>query len=508
MAYLWYSFSKPNITTAEATSGGTCTASTTFYIKIAACSVGVTTSIYESGAGTRFSEASNEVSIVTDSTNKSLHLVWDAVSGANSYLVHITKIAPGTANRWVKTYYSSDGNKPTTSAIDLTIDTETYMGKNDIHTLAYDQTYPFPGNLDRNLGEARLNFYDAVGTITLKDIYDIIVANDSRYAYYDGSTFVSKVHIYFLGTATGSLTINGINLIHIRTAFNNPGPIFSMTLDTCNCIPLGNYGSFSYGKFTSTGCCFKGGVSPNTGVILQGNMFTAAVRLPFYNTWTDGGYNFFTGTGNSLYFWSAGMTVEKNMINGMMDCPVAGAIIKNNIIKSEIYKESGSTSNSWEIRENDFRGLIARDFRTEGRVSGIAEPVRFYDNTTIRSDNMPVPYNSTADVTIKQNVFEYYFSILFKVTDIKNNVIPGARIIIVDKNGTQIFNDITAADGLKSSGDLLVMSKTQATGSWIETYKTPFFISISKSGYETFKTNFSFNKKLNWSIVLKNRNEA
>ena len=67
--------------------------------------------------------------------------------------------------------------------------------------------YPMPGGIAR-VG-SRINVYFD-GTVTLKDIYDAIVAAGySSHVFWDGINFVLNGSIYITGSTAGSLKCEG-----------------------------------------------------------------------------------------------------------------------------------------------------------------------------------------------------------------------------------------------------------------------------------------------------------
>ena len=67
---------------------------------------------------------------------------------------------------------------------------------------------------------SRINVYFD-GTVTLKDIYDAIVAAGySTHVFWDGINFVLNGSLYITGSTAGALTAKGVNIILLGTIYN------------------------------------------------------------------------------------------------------------------------------------------------------------------------------------------------------------------------------------------------------------------------------------------------
>lgn len=104
---------------------------------------------------------------------------------------------------------------------------------------------------------------------------------------------------------------------------------------------------------------------------------------------------------------------------------------------------------------------------------------------------------------------DYTFNL--KVIDKSNNPISGVTVLLKDVDGATIVNKTTDANG--------VITETEVTSKyWSHTWsessaykvfsdgdivtRSPFTLTVSKSGYKTYKTVFTHDAKLNWKIML------
>jgi len=179
MAIVITSLAKPENVVATLQAGGTLLANQTYYLVVTAINVNQP-SYYIGKTGVK-SAPSTEISFTTDSTNRSVNVTWDAVTGAAAYNVYIS-----TTSSYF--FYINGGGKygggTTTTTNSYTITTPPNYGVMD--TLGIS----LPGNISGWLGTIRV---DISGNETLQSIYDAIVAAGfGDYVYKDSSIFAIK----------------------------------------------------------------------------------------------------------------------------------------------------------------------------------------------------------------------------------------------------------------------------------------------------------------------------
>ena len=119
--------------------------------------------------------------------------------------------------------------------------------------------------------------------------------------------------------------------------------------------------------------------------------------------------------------------------------------------------------------------------------------------------------NGFMSVGVTYNIWlDYTFDL--KVIDANNNNISGASVILKDKNGTEIINTTTDANGTIASTEVnaKVWSHTNDTGTkqYIDfvdedlTDYNDFTLEIKKAGYQTYTKKFTLDKKIDWVIRL------
>ena len=94
---------------------------------------------------------------------------------------------------------------------------------------------------------------------------------------------------------------------------------------------------------------------------------------------------------------------------------------------------------------------------------------------------------------------QYEFGL--RVTDKDNNPISGATVTLKDKNGNQVFQVSTGADGRISTQTVSRGYYDQSHGDTLQEY-SPHTLTIEKAGYQTYEKKFTLEAKTSWEIKL------
>lgn len=94
--------------------------------------------------------------------------------------------------------------------------------------------------------------------------------------------------------------------------------------------------------------------------------------------------------------------------------------------------------------------------------------------------------------------FKQCYTFNLKVTDKEGNAIEGAEVIIRDKDGIVVFDGFTDANG-EVATELTHAEFSESEG---RVLKSPYTLTISKSGYEEYSTVFTANRAIEWSVAL------
>jgi hypothetical protein len=160
-----------------------------------------------------------------------------------------------------------------------------------------------------------------------------------------------------------------------------------------------------------------------------------------------------------------------------------------------------NANNSKFIRLNAIDCTYDASLYTSGRAMILVDPIK-----TPVSTRLEAYWTSGA-------LYKIYldYTINIKIINKDNNAISGATVVMKKTDGTQMFSVITAADGTITQQQ--VTSKYWShTWTGTPTYSpfsdaditdyNPFTLIISRSGYKTYTTKFTFDSKLNWKLTL------
>lgn len=91
----------------------------------------------------------------------------------------------------------------------------------------------------------------------------------------------------------------------------------------------------------------------------------------------------------------------------------------------------------------------------------------------------------------------------YTVEDLDQNALENARVVIKNKNGTELFNDLTDASGVVETELYHRETTFSTTGVKTITDFNPFEITITKTGYETYYIKKDITAKVDETIALK-----
>jgi hypothetical protein len=221
--------------------GGSLAANTTYYYIVIAYDQ---TSYTPSGVFCYHSPISIEGTFTTDTTNRSVKINWDNVTGATRYQILLTTISGNYTNSGGYGTAAENVGSITSGVTGYTItslSSEIYV----FHTCQIVNT--LPGNLNKNLGLIKVDFATA-GNITLDQVYDAIVAQGfGDYVVYDGYNFILKGWFYAPNNSSTGL----FNPTRKRFSFVKGGVINDSSTYT---FRFGTWTSDAVGANYTNGC--------------------------------------------------------------------------------------------------------------------------------------------------------------------------------------------------------------------------------------------------------------
>jgi len=141
-----------------------------------------------------------------------------------------------------------------------------------------------------------------------------------------------------------------------------------------------------------------------------------------------------------------------------------------------------------------FRNLIIRNSPITFYMDPHPAPDQFMINCDVDTWNVAFCSGATGNIW-RQNEFD------LKVQKQDEVAISGATVKITDKDGAVVTNVTTDAQGEITTQTLNYGYYDLAHGSTAQ-MKTPHVLEISKAGYETYKTVFTIDVKIDWTVRL------
>lgn len=497
--------SHPMVTgvTATLVAGGTLLANTTYYVRITSRTQN---SYYWGGVLT--STPSVEISFTTDTVNKSARIDWTAVTGSAGYMVYCSATS---GNYYQKKCVSSNNVTTTTNTYTVT-SPATYYGLDSFST--FPTTVNIPNGISKELGNILVSFD---GTQTLQTIYNAIVAAGyGAYIFYDGIQFYLKGGFYCIGATAGSLSEVSKIVCCFQGGIWNTNPNLSIT-----------FGTKDAGGHTTGGCVIFSNLESKVYMqyIKLYHCFVTPLLMPSYLI----GWQ---GTGDICPSSKAGSD-SKNILVDQMGFRATGTPngdVPNNMTLNQagyaywngesinvkliagsgylyIYSAGGVPAfRDWEWDVTNFHhnvllittGTKIKNYDCIFKVDGV-----------ITTDNLP-KVNWAAGYGDQfcdgEFPFEIYNSLIMKITDDTGASLSGATVVLKNKNNTVVLNATTDANGLTTKADIIRTKMDYAgtynTVSTIESL-SPFTLTISKAGYETYVSVFNLTSKIDWIVKLK-----
>lgn len=269
--------------------GGTLSVATYYYTVVA-----VGTNAYYPDSNQTYSGASNEVTITTDASNKSVRLDWSAITGAVGYYVFRSTTSG--------TYTTARFKRETDNSTYYPTTTNNYFVDNGSFTLyatfvgsMIPTTSKTPMNLAiRTYGKGNLvcSGGSAGDPITLQNIYDNAVANSwTNWCAYDGVSFALMANWYMTTASTYFSATSSV--IYIKGFVNIGGGAGSViqfgatslqdTIEGCIFYGYGNGNEewLFYANTAFYGCHFVG---------VPASMYVSGIAYDFYVKFNGGVY--------------------------------------------------------------------------------------------------------------------------------------------------------------------------------------------------------------------------
>ena len=434
--------------------GGTLAPNTTYYYVVLVLGNGATAINHNYGT---LSGISNEFSITTDSTNRTVNLTWSAITGASRYLV-FRRTTSGT--HYLASWLSSL-DVSTNSAID---DGSSAISGDSVLPLVPTTALLPMGITPRIHGVGHLEYYGGTEAdpITPQDIYNAAVADGwTDYCKWDGATLL----------VLGNFKPHGSQIAHL----------FFRNITFICCGYFYSYGAtgsrIRYGELNSIGQAVSG-VKFLFGLFGWDRQFWIGSNTELYNCVVDScnspnplylanviGYsiynNFNGGKGKDIMFRNYANFFVRN------DLPVSGLKLQgyfgtvNNDCKLFSNIEcSYQYLSYWANSRIDTFAFLNNSYQIYEKHAGCTD--NFIDclfpNTT-DSDKLPVIYWNNQTSTV-----QLWNSILLKVLDEAGNPISNATIVIKDKNGNTITDFAGKSTYTTDNAGMLFSEKISITG--------------------------------------------
>lgn len=468
-----YSFSdieKPGSPSASAVSGGTLTASTTYYYRI--IRVSDTGGVPYTWKGK--SQVSDEFSVTTDSTNKTARITFQITDGLNyAYRIWRSTTSGGMINAVVNclAFYPKDVDYR--SGTTVTFDDTGYAAT--------------AGNVYCE------TFNDAHGILTLS-----------------GSTSSDKfsiVDLYNADVAAGWGVINKIGGNAYRVNCYLIGHSSMYWFDQAKTIILADGADFNItGVNVTFGVLSGTNLTKNGCNIIVESPWLCSIVFPTLYAYRT----------TFSYLVSFNMTPNYNYVGGgfnagvVQDCAVdywrnfapygSGSCTLKNFICSNFDNSFSNYaavydgvrmltgSRLWQITSGGIN-LTARKVYSESAYLVLITSAASTSSLTV-VDSQYANVTSAATSTPGFLVYDKY-SFNLKTTDENGNAISGASVKVYDVNDTLVVDTTTDANGVITEQEITRILYTQIEGTGYGKYttatKTPHTIIIQKSGYETYR---------------------
>lgn len=483
-AYTWTApLAKPLSPAAVAQAGGSLDIGRTYYYRVVA--VDAADAAIDQRIGDIYSVGCVEVSATTSAVNRQIQISWNAVAGAAAYHVY---------RSWTSDNYSgsarfrrlSDNNSvlPTTTGITMT-DAGAYSLYNTSTMQIAPSTHPNLDGLDYRVdfgGHLLVSGGTSVDQITLKNIYDWMVANVAnyqKYVFYDGITFSAIFALEFDNTIENHFLATKKVIKFAR------GASFKAEVSGSN---------LQFGKIDATsgmeieGCTIvNAGAYYNTPIYFAGNC--KLYDTNYSSVYINPEWAFYKLIGTR---WvrilgmedAIGFTIDGFTYNSLYADDIQSIGLKSLTPYFEVFY---SPYLCWKMESRghfnlQYGGLKAYRF-DEATVYDTGKYMQVRNNNAVPQTHEivnPVYPNSTDSELLP--VFKWvgtndtsyakvYFNFILKVVDVAANTISGAIVAVKDKDGNNGVDSDGTALNLTTDGDGMLFREritvTAATASTI-----------------------------------------
>lgn len=448
----------PTTVTATAVSGGTLAVDQYYYKVIAVFSTSTSTNTFYEGK----SLASSEVTATTDSTNKTVRLTWDAVSGAGGYKVY----------------------RATTSGVYLGFLNVAILDSvvNSGGTCTWDDTgYALAGNnafIDIAHGKITIDRTgtQADDTFGVEDLYNADVSGSWGVIDKDGETYKIKTAlilakdmtwndelktiIFYDGITTGALTAN-FGLYNSTDDYTYNGCYLFFRTWSLNTLTFSELNAYHTSFYWSN----------------EDNPNASRTVLPYLGIYVTAGdvidcnaneVRFFRGlsTANVLY--------KRTLIAGCDVALFTGTVTLEDVTCMNMSRSFQTSTNS-----------VIRAVGYVGKKMANGDVYCLGDNWTVEFVDSEVTSEPFKYLSGTGGVGSLVSTVIPTIVDKNNDPISGASVKIYDKDDTLVVDETTDANG-QISDEVTMNETTFPSGVLTVEDFNPFKFIISKTGYETY----------------------
>ena len=489
MTYTRSTLDQPNLSNPTLASGGSLEPNTTYYYKVIAIS-GTEYRIWQ--VGNYYSLPSNEVSITTDDTNKTVVLDWGDITNADQYAVYRSKVSG---------VYTTMLWKPPQ------ITTSNFTDDGTYNPSGYTNLAPYDVKLNGYLKISDEGSSDV--PITLEDIYNEDVANGwdiiekLDFGIYEIHCFLEIAGSVYFNTENETLIINGGLIFNSHctvgrklkeNSYANGCSFIFKRVHKFSQV----YGSYIYDSkfFAVLDGLSSYAIHMQAFYIQQGAQFEGNICEGFRGVYFED-----AGTSAKNLILNTNRSSEGQSIFGIAN-PNSLDIVFENIIVSGfstgIQLESGSAGK--------FKGLT---------LVGNNKDIYGYRNTAnpVVVDTTFSTLSMSRSDTSQDGTISIKYTFNLKVTDKNNVAIKGAAINFKSSNGKINLSLTTASDGTIAEQELfdLIYSIPSGGTGYYYNYQSPYLdednynpytLTISKPGYQTYQEEITVDRKIDWMIAL------
>ena len=491
----------------EAVEGGTLEANTTYYYIVYAVTSTTTDHSNYQQEWVR-GLMSEEISVTTDNTKKSVSLTWDAVPGAGGYRIHRCK------------GYSIKSGLAMSTTLRAVTTTNSFTDDGSYAQYIYGTPY-----CDGVHGQITVSGGTSADPITIADLYNADVAGSWGVIQKQGAReYTSWASVIMFATAETYLAFIDINIkmygyFDCLSGTNNrvlrfgvKHPTEDITYDGCYVTiqqPSSGYHAFfrsdvsNHFYVNAYETTFYGNSAGFIGYPVSNKTLGIEMGINGGCDWRDLQFIknrsvYVQGSNNivrrirtqsqseNIWYWYPDSTSEITDISAQ--------------VSSTPWAIQNSGSNSWKAKNITLNALgMVYHYDYSGEFS------------IVDTDLTSVP-NKMYWVYDNGSKIKDYKTVNLSVVDEENNAISGASIVCCDKDNNTVFSATTDANGKIDEQEVLYAIHTSgapgqsgSAGGYVTDtlLYSPFTITISKTGYETYYQKHNIDTKINQTITLK-----